>query len=122
MCISASPPADTPFARLKESSLDGREHRFILIGPLGAVQFVYMTTLDGKDLAVDLGYHSRTPRYEDQSITRPSCPYLNDEPCYYDGSSLNADTPLRIYRHDGEEALWSYLNNYYNEVFALPTT
>lgn len=99
--------------------------RMVLKGPLGAVQFVLYTGwyLDEtprlrplEPMAADLGYHSPKPRYESQYSMGP-CTYLNDEPCFYDGSSLNAEEPWRILRYEGGDAVWAYLREYYADIF-----
>ncbi|HEX9833460.1 MAG TPA: hypothetical protein VGA66_10330 [Mycobacterium sp.] len=100
--------------------------RFVLIGDAGAVQFVVYTgwmlneTPEngwGRVMAADLGYHSPVPRYEDQAMLTDDCEYLGNKPCYYDGSTLNAELPWRILRHEGGKALWTYLEDYYRSKF-----
>lgn len=115
--------------------------RFYVIGPKGAVQFVFytgwychtikkttfddwsdwgemqITRHDGDNLiATDLGYHSLTPKYEGQSLMDRECHILK-APCYYDGSSLNASKPLSILIHEGSDRLWEFLEGYYRETF-----
>lgn len=65
----------------------------------------------------DLGYHSRVPRYHEQSAITEGCAYLDGEPCYYDGSSLNAWHPFEALLRGGSEGVWTYLEGYYAEVF-----
>lgn len=45
------------------------------------------------------------------------CEYLNGKPCYYDGSSLNAEKYMDILISQGDEALWEALEKYYCETF-----
>lgn len=99
--------------------------RMVLKGPLGVVQFVLYTGwyLDEtpkhhsmKPLAADLGYHSRKPLYEGQT-QMDYCNYFDGDPCYYDGSSLNAEAPWHLLRYDGGDAVWDYLREYYASTF-----
>ena len=110
-------------------------------GDKGAIQFVlytgwYANTIGTPDLSwdalsasccqhphalgypmpADLGYHSPVPRYEGQSPMSDKCTIL-DGPCYYDGSSLNAYKPFSILVHEGGDALWAYLDEYYRSTF-----
>lgn len=67
-------------------------------------------------MAADLGYHSPFPTYEGQDAYGQSdCKIIGQ--CYYDGSSLNAEEPWRILRHDGGEALWEYLEEFWASLF-----
>lgn len=116
------------------------EFRFYVKGPKGAVQFVLFTgwypsliptpDKDWRELSTvlklgkhdapmpaDLGYHSPVPRYEDQSLMDP-CHVLPEGKCYYDGSSLNASRIFSIMVHQGGDAMWKALEDYYAEVFA----
>jgi len=189
----------------KNYGIHGAKLRMVLVGPLGAVQFVlftqrmlksvqqeladkyvddiddkitimqwvddftsgneieeiitfgkYMRHRHGDHYALfrpqpaDLGYHSPIPRWEGQKCIGssrrtgeyehvdfgdgvlhkssiwedvpeaewPKCEYLEgDKPCYYDDSGLNAEAVYKILLDEGEEAVWIYLENYYNEVF-----
>lgn len=114
--------------------------RWYVIGDKGAIQFVlstgwypdiikpttFMDWSDWGDLTVrrmrphdspipfDLGYHSLTPRYENQPPVE--CQLLKG-PCYYDGSGLNANKPFSILVHEGSDRLWEFLEGYYHETF-----
>lgn len=95
---------------------------FLLRNDKGAVQFMLMTGWylngrEGKPMPSDLGYHSLLPKYKGQEPLTQKCNWLNDMPCYYDGSTLNADKPFRILIEQGEEALWQYLEEYHKEIF-----
>lgn len=68
-------------------------------------------------LPVDLGYHSKTPQFDGQSAISESCEILDGEPCYYDGSGLNAHDALHTLVNGGEDALWEFLDSYYDCVF-----
>lgn len=95
---------------------------WLIIGPpYGAVQYVeseytYDPERPPKRTAWDLGYHSREPRYSDQE-TR-DCPAIEGQ-CYYDGSGLHAEEVKKILDELGEEALWTFLETYFREVFDI---
>ena len=65
----------------------------------------------------DLGYHSKTPMYDDHDSIVESCEFCDGQPCYYDGSGLNANDAMYALVNGGDEALWSFLDAYYNSVF-----
>jgi len=80
--------------------------------PLG--DFPY---LHHKPMPADLGYHSRKPMYDEHHITRDSCEWLDGKPCYYDGSTLNAEPIFEVLLKEGSDGVWRELEQYYNEVF-----
>lgn len=109
---------------------------FMLKGPAGMVQFVLFTNwhlphvtketdartlakaragfLQDVDLrcfyhpmAADLGYHSPKPMFEGQEPRE--CPYLDGQPCYYDGSGLNAERVYDVLLAEGGEGVWREL-------------
>lgn len=121
----------------------GMDARFVLKGELGAVHFLLFTSFyhssdrdayrrhggilgsDGErhpfsryDCAqpADLGYHSPKPQYENQSVVE-SCSYLDESPCYYGGSGLNAEDAFDVFTDEGEDALWKLLEQYYAATF-----
>ena len=67
-------------------------------------------------MAADLGYHSPTPRYEDHAPIK-ECEWMGGASCYYDGSSLNGNKLLSLMIHEGGEAMWKELEDYYASVF-----
>lgn len=67
-------------------------------------------------MPADIGYHSPTPMYEGQQ-PMDKCEWLPQGFCYYDGSSLNAERYFAILVHQGGEALWMALEEYYVERF-----
>lgn len=77
------------------------EHEFIALG----------TNPDGTDKMVEMPIYEDTPPNE-----IPNCEYLGC-PCYYDGSSLQAEEYYKILATFGEEALWTALEDYYNNRF-----
>jgi hypothetical protein len=107
---------------------------FISKGPKGAAQFMLYTGwlplyceadsigsryYDTKSSAMpaDLGYHSKVPMYEGQEKASESCEYCDGKPCYYDGSGLSAYDAFYTLVNGGDEALWRYLDEYYNARF-----
>jgi hypothetical protein len=109
--------------------------RFVSKGAEGAVQFMLYTgwlpqrvgrsPIGSRDLAfnghepmpADLGYHSKTPHYDGQSVMSEACEYCDGGPCYYDGSSLNASDAMYTLVNGGGDALWAFLDAYYEAVF-----
>ena len=98
-------------------------------------------------LPADLGYHSPKPHYPDQlpmgaekfdfehketlkgatgDIEIPTrvktgtfdpCEWLDGKPCYYDGSTLNAEPMFEILLREGSAGVWRELREYYDQVF-----
>lgn len=118
----------------KNYGIHGVDMRWYVKGDKGAVQFVVytnwhlphvMSELENDPprrgfnrfapLPADLGYHSPTPRYEDQ-YCHEDCEVIGKK-CYYDGSGLNAETVYDILVREGGEAVWKYLDEYYYEIF-----
>lgn len=121
----------------KNYGIHGVEVLFLLLGPKGATQFLLYTnwmlpagncpigldhTRRGSDhrlfcdpMPADLGYHSPSPRYEDQSSYE--CDVLPAGRCHYDGSSLNA---VRVYQRllrEGSDGVWAELESFYRSLF-----
>lgn len=113
----------------------GLSMRFVSKGELGAVQFLLYTgwtpQYSKEDrigarrihdwgrgaMPADLGYHSKTPRYEGHTIADQSCEFCDGQQCYYDGSGLNASDAMYALVNGGDSALWAFLDAYYNTVF-----
>lgn len=116
---------------------------FYLIGPKGAVQWQIGTEwyvpsaqehlrrvdpgrrhrniLGGNEYqpqAWDLGFHSPKPMYEGQEpmLGGEPCPVIG-VPCYYDGSTLNAERLILPFLEGGSEAVWKELESYYHDIF-----
>lgn len=98
-------------------------------------------------LPADLGYHSPKPMYPDQKpmgsekfdflntetlrgetgdIEIPTrvetgtftpCEYLDGKPCYYDGSTLNAERIYDVLVAEGSAGVWRELRDYYDLTF-----
>lgn len=123
----------------KNYGIHGVEMRFVVKGPLGAVQFLLYTNWQlphvrkefaarGCDtyclnapMPADLGYHSPRPLYEGQEpISDKPCPYLDGKLCYYDGSGLNAERIFDVLCAEGDMGVWRELEAYYRETFSRP--
>lgn len=126
----------------KNYGIHGVDMRWILKGEEGAVQFDVYTnwhlphvveemdekilnnrSLDRIDLKITyhpmpeyIGYHSPKPLYEGQEPMSQECEYVNGE-CYYGGSRLHAKKVFEIFVKEGGEAVWKYLEEYYQEIF-----
>jgi hypothetical protein len=122
----------------KNYGIHGVEMKWFVIGDKGAVQFVLSTSWypsnvrreRGYDhgtglverclvtpMPTDLGYHSPVPMHEGQTSISETCEFIGGGPCYYDGSTLNAEDPFDVLTDEGEEALWKFLEQYYEATF-----
>lgn len=132
--IKWSPAFDKRHADPKKNyGIHGVECRWLLKGPEGVIQFLIYTNwmlphineetdarplnsqyphLLCRPMPADLGYHSRVPHYEDQETMGP-CEYLDMQPCYYDGSGLNAEPLLQALLEQGGEAVWKMMEEEY---------
>jgi hypothetical protein len=129
----------------KNYGIHGAEMAWYLRGPDGAVQFVVhlnwhlpqvQREMDAKPLhsydalrymfhkpnPADLGYHSKVPRYDGQEPLTEKCEFTDNGPCYYDGSSLNAQEGFDILVAEGDEAAWQWMERYYRSVFSAVST
>jgi hypothetical protein len=100
---------------------------FALIGSKGAVSFTLFTgwqPTDKKEFFSDyfkacavgampsgLDYHSRTE--EEYGMKRDNCKWLDDAPCWCDGSVLNSNDAFYCLVNGGTDALWEFLEGYY---------
>ncbi|KKN11882.1 hypothetical protein LCGC14_1022290, partial [marine sediment metagenome] len=112
----------------KNYGVNGVELRVYLQGPLGTIQFVLSTNwmlaavqteTDAKRLderfpyllhkpqPTDIGYHSPKPTYEGHKPLEGKCEFAGGGPCYYDGSSLQAEEVFVIFCRDGLDGLWA---------------
>lgn len=105
---------------------------FYLMGEMGTIQFKFMTDwflpethvgyrselTNHKPWGTDIGYHSRKPVYDDQPLMTDDCPHLlNGGPCYYDGSSLNAEPIAQLLVEQGSDAVWKLMEQRYLDQF-----
>lgn len=97
-------PGSVPEELVQRSSIHYKTH----------VGFRAAAAQTSDPLPVDLGYHSREPRWEGQTETK--CDVLGGS-CYYDGSGLNAYDAWAVLIKDGHDGLWKFLENYYVETF-----
>jgi hypothetical protein len=113
----------------------GLSIRFVSKGDSGAVQFLLYTgwlpqfaepsnigcrnvrDWGNSVMPADLGYHSKAPKYEGQDPIDKACEFCDGQPCYYDGSGLNSYDAMYALVNGGEDALWIFLDSYYQNVF-----
>lgn len=106
--------------------------RWLLKGPKGAIQFMALTgwalphcanefrdsgAFDDYPMGSDIGYHSPHPMYEGHKRMSDKCDVLDGCHCYYDGSSLRAEEPMRLLIEQGHEAVWEYMERDYHSRF-----
>ena len=130
-CITFECKFDQNGCRPGEEGCHGRHAmtlRFVVKGPDGAVQFVLYTDWlpipcgtkllmnSVGTMPADLGVHSRKPLYENQTPIADECKYT-EGPCYYDGSGLNAYDAYAALVNQGIDALWTFLDGYYESAF-----
>jgi len=121
----------------KNYGISGMHIYFILKGELGAINFSMLTQwypkyvqeelfnkgtlqyswFEPQPMATDLGYHTTYPQYDGQEISHESCAFLNGRPCYYGGSTLNAEPIRDIFLTEGDEGVWRELELRYIEEF-----
>lgn len=117
----------------KNYGVHGMDMKFYLIGPKGAVQFIFYSAQHLRHVAdemlartgraynpfhgmgADIGYHSATPRYEGQSSTK--CNLLPGGQCYCDGSALAASEFEDTFIAGGSDAVWPMLEQRYKDLF-----
>ncbi len=115
----------------KNYGIRGVTIRFLLIGPLGATQFVLYSGMQLQHIykerkgnpepgycpwmGADVGYHSLKPIYESQ--TSMECDIIAGGTCYYDGSSLAAVDVANRFVAEGEDVVWEELQKWYQETF-----
>lgn len=61
-------------------------------------------------------YHSPKAKYEDQQISQEECEYLDNKPCYCDCSYIAADELFEQFVAQGEEVVWSELQDRYDHL------
>jgi len=112
----------------------GLNIRFVVNGNRGAVQFLLYTdwlpqyvenlgTRDVRDwggkfmMPATLSYHGKRPQYEGQPSAVESCRFFDGEPCYHDGPTHNPNDAMYALVNGGDEALWAFLDAYYEYCF-----
>lgn len=101
--------------------------RWLLRGPRGVAQFVLGTdwlpttaaaayARTGRIPATlwaatpqDLGSHTETPQGPWDRLLMPACPYLDSRPCFYEGSTVDAEAVYAAFTTEGEPAIWRAL-------------
>jgi hypothetical protein len=124
----------------KNYGIHGVDMGFLLSNEMGTVQFVLYTgwqlphvknelmgrtyeAIGGdphwmeRPTPADIGYHSPVPRYDGQTLMTDSCPFLDGRPCYYDGSSLNAEKVFDVLLNKGSDGLWKELERRHVNIF-----
>ena len=118
----------------KNYGVHGVDMRWYVRGENGVVQFVIYTNWHlphiieeqmsdhhrgsrCQPMPADIGYHSLAPQYESQTSLMDECPLLNNRPCYYDGSTMHAETVFKLLIEEGGDAVWEYLDEYYVRTF-----
>lgn len=136
-CCNGSP--DCAPGKGGSHGIHGLAIRFVVKDKEGAVQFLlytgwlpqhvqrdhigyYSIRNWGSDhgfdpMPADLGYHSKVPHYEGQTSIDDTCEFCDGQPCYYDGSGLNASQAMYALVNGGDEALWRFLDSHYDAVF-----
>ena len=122
----------------KNYGVHGVNLKFLVKGPKGVIQFLIYTNwmlphnmeelkakCDGhycylEPMPADIGYHSYVPMHEGEAPISKSCEYLEGKPCYYDGSSLNAEPIFDIMVSRGGDAMWAELERWYHDTFDCP--
>jgi hypothetical protein len=63
----------------------------------------------------DLGEELIPDHFETGTFT--PCEYLDDAPCFYDGSGLNAERIYKVLLEKGSDGVWQELEEYYEHTF-----
>lgn len=112
----------------------GLKIHFVTKGDLGAIEFILGTgwypqfaipsnietrycEWGGEAYPYTIGYHSKTPMYDDHEVSAMKCEYLDGKPCYSGESNLRSYDAMYALVNGGEEALWGFLDAYYEHMF-----
>ena len=121
----------------KNYGIHGVTLRFLLRKPDAVMQFVvysgwhlkhvrnegtvtvekYPFTYWQEPMAADIGYHAKKPLYDGQ-LSMDGCERLDGDPCFYDGSTLNAEPVLEAFIEKGFDGVWEALEESYADRFA----
>lgn len=69
-----------------------------------------------KPMGYDVGYHALKPQFKGQE-SRGKCEWLDNKPCYCDGSALASDEYLDVLLKKGSPEIWTMLEADYKERF-----
>ena len=70
-----------------------------------------------KAMGADVGTHTPHPQHEGHSMAVQDCEWLDNRPCYCDGSALLAQEWFEILRKEGSDKIWELLEERYVEEF-----
>lgn len=114
--------------RSKDMGIHPMEIHFVLQGPDLAVDFGICTGNHLKHIrqtiedsvspypyTTGINYHSAKQIHDYQSPSE-KCPYLNDRPCYSDGSMLAGMELMEIFLLKGEDPVWEKLEETMNQL------
>lgn len=119
--------------------INGGTFLFVLSGPLGSVDFSFMTPFFPQETeswliecaagnpsklvksytsnAGTIGYHSPKPHYEDHEPSSGDCSYIEGKKCYFQESYLLAEEVLAGFMTGGTKWLWDWLEKEYARTF-----
>lgn len=82
--------------------------------PMGAERFDWdkKETLHGETGDIEIPTRVKTDTFT-------PCEYLDGGPCYYDGSTLNAERIFNVLIAEGSAGVWRELRKYYEEIFTV---
>lgn len=111
----------------------GMDFRFLLRGPKGVAGFMMSSGwVPGEKgvnpsvstlfpMATDISYHAHSPQREGHERATESCPYLDGQPCFSDGSFMAAEPVLEAFIVRGEAAVWEALRQWHDDLHATIT-
>jgi hypothetical protein len=104
-------------------SADGIRRMYVLKGPRGAVVLTVFTDRahETKELVLGIDIHSRAPLPYQSKQSQEHCVFLDNAPCWCDGSATAGDELRRVYnrRVHGEHVIWQKLQKWYDEHFGI---
>jgi len=113
----------------KNYGIHGCELCFFLIKDNRAIQFIIYTDFHLShvreemrekphwgSMGADVGYHSPEPMYDGQNAMGKDC-HLIEGPCYYDGSSLQAEDMFNLLCEKGSDEVWKEMEKNWNDFF-----
>lgn len=94
----------------------GNHVRYLVTGPKGATQLLFMYSNVTGWFGADFGYHSPKPMYSDHE-SMPNCDVLGEVDCYYDGSGLRAGPYLKYHLDENHTSIFDALEDEYYLLF-----